>query len=89
MRKAGLDPAWDDKLIASGFKRGHSMRKIAFVIAFLTLVLASSLAVAQTIIENPAKPDNPQAGRTVTLQEVMRIEDTGKDFYIKYVLTCF
>lgn len=37
------------------------------------------------IIENPAKPDNPRAGRVVTLEEVMRIEDTGKDFYIKAV----
>jgi hypothetical protein len=61
------------------------MKRIAVVIGFMTIVLASSFAIAQTIIENPAKPDNPRAGRTVTLQEVMRIEDTGKDFYIKYV----
>ena len=79
MRKAGFFPALDDKFEGSELKGGHSMRKIAFVIAFLTLVLASSLAVAQTIIENPAKPDNPRAGRGVTVKEEMRIEDTGKD----------
>jgi hypothetical protein len=58
------------------------MKRTAVVIAFLVLILASSLTFAQTVIENPAKPDNPRAGRTVTLQEVMRIEDTGKDFTI-------
>jgi len=61
------------------------MKRIAVIIGFITIVLASSLAVAQAIIENPVKPDNPRAGRTVTLNEVMRIEDAGKDFYIKYV----
>lgn len=43
----------------------------------------TSPALPQTIVENPAKPDNPRAGRVVKLEEVMRIEDTGKDFYIK------
>ncbi len=61
------------------------MRKIAFVIVFLAIILASSLAVAQAVIENPAKPDNLRAGRTVALQEVMRIEDTAKDFTITAV----
>jgi len=84
MRKAGFFPALDDKFEGSELKGGHLMRRAAFVIAFLTLVLASSLAVAQTIIENPAKPDNPRAGRVVTVKEEMRIEDTGKDFFIKY-----
>ncbi len=61
------------------------MKRIAVVSVFMLLISASSLAVAQTIIENPAKPDNPRAGRVVTLKEVMQIEDTGKNFYIKYV----
>ena len=60
------------------------MRRIAFAIAFLVLILASGFAFAQTIIENPAKPDNPRAGRVVMVKEEMRIEDTGKDFFIKY-----
>ena len=51
----------------------------------MLFALISEVAIAQTIIENPAKPDNPRAGRVVTLEEVMRIEDKGKDFYIKAV----
>ena len=43
----------------------------------------TSPALPQTIVENPAKPDNPRAGRVVTIENVMKIEDTGKDFYIK------
>ena len=35
------------------------MKRIAVIIGFITIVLASSLAVAQAIIENPVKPDNP------------------------------
>jgi hypothetical protein len=82
---AGFCPAMNDKLLRNALKGEQSMKRIALAIGLIAFALASSLAVAQTIIENPAKPDNPQAGRTVTLQEVMRIEDTGKDFYIKYV----
>jgi parvulin-like peptidyl-prolyl isomerase len=54
------------------------------LIAGILFAIASP-AFPQMIIENPAKPDNPRAGRVVTLEEVMRIEDTGKDFYIKAV----
>ncbi len=60
------------------------MKRTAVVIGFLALVLASSFAGTQAVIENPAKPDNPRAGRVVTVKEEMRIEDTGKDFFIKY-----
>lgn len=60
------------------------MKRIAFIIAFLALVLAPGFAFAQAIIENPAKPDNPRAGRVVTVKEEMRIVDTGRDFFIKY-----
>jgi hypothetical protein len=61
------------------------MRNAAVSLAFIALFLMTSTGLSQTIIENPAKPDNPRAGRVVTLEEVMRIEDTGKDFYIKAV----
>ncbi|GEM_PF-4826307 len=52
------------------------------LIAGILLALTSP-ALPQSIVENPAKPDNPRAGRVITLEEVMRIEDTGKDFYIR------
>ena len=60
------------------------MKRIAVVIGLMTYVLAPSLAFAQAVIENPAKTDNLRAGRVVTVKEEMRIEDTGKDFFIKY-----
>jgi hypothetical protein len=61
------------------------MKRTILATILLFLIAIPILAVAQTIVENPAKPDNPRAGRIVTLEEVMRIEDTGKDFYIKAV----
>ena len=60
------------------------MKRAAVAIGFMTIVLTSGLAFSQTIIENPARLDNPRAGRVVTVKEEMRIEDAGKDFYIKY-----
>ncbi len=41
---------------------------IAAPILAVVLLIAAS-AFAQTVVENPAKPDNPRAGRVVTLQE--------------------
>ena len=61
------------------------MKRIIFILGFMMFLSLSKIAVAQTIIENLVKPDNPRAGRVVTLKEEMRIEDTGKDFYIKNV----
>jgi hypothetical protein len=60
------------------------MKRIAVFTSIWALFSISGFAIAQTIIENPAKPDNPRAGRVVTVKEEMRIEDTGKDFFIKY-----
>ncbi len=61
------------------------MKRIALIIVFILLISASGLAFAQAVIENPDKPDNPRAGRVVTVKEEMRIVDTGGDFFIKYV----
>lgn len=61
------------------------MRRAVLVFGFIMFISSSAIVVAQTIIENPAKPDNPRAGRVVTVKDEMRIEDTGRDFYIKYV----
>ena len=39
---------------------------------------------AQTVIENPDKPSSKNAGRVVELVELMRIDDVGGDFYLRY-----
>jgi len=57
------------------------MRKYALFL--LTATVLSSLATAQTIIENTAKPLSRNAGRIVTLKEEMQIEDTGEGFFFK------
>ena len=56
-------------------------RKLA---ASACLILVASSAYAQKIIENPRKPLNPEAGRTIALREVLRIRDDGKDIVFKY-----
>jgi hypothetical protein len=61
------------------------MKRTVSILGFMMFISSSTIAVAQTIIENAAKPDNSLAGRVVTLKEEMRIEDTGRDFYIKSV----
>jgi hypothetical protein len=38
---------------------------------------------AQTIIDNPDQPASKNAGRTVPLQEVLRIKDEGKGYFFK------
>lgn len=38
---------------------------------------------AQEVIKNSGKPNNPQAGRTVTVKEVMRIKDDGRKAVFK------
>jgi hypothetical protein len=47
------------------------------------IVWLAALAGAQEIIQNPATPPAPNAGRVVTVKEEMRIEDTGEGFYLK------
>jgi hypothetical protein len=37
----------------------------------------------QSIIENPEKPLNKNAGRVIQLKEILRIKDEGTDFYFK------
>ncbi len=57
--------------------------------AGILLVLIGSFAgpdraIAQTIVENPAKPKAANAGRVVAPQEVLAISDEGtSDFYFK------
>ena len=41
------------------------MRNAIVSLAFSTLFSMTSMGLSQTIVENPAKPDNPLAGRVV------------------------
>lgn len=50
----------------------------------LAILFASALSYGQTIVENPKKPANPEAGRTVKLVEKLRIRDDGKEIVFKY-----
>ena len=50
---------------------------------FFLMFLFFSNSSAQTIIENDGKPLNQKAGRILKLEEVLRIEDKGSDFYFK------
>jgi hypothetical protein len=50
----------------------------------LAILLASGLSYGQTIVENPKKPANKGAGRTVKLVEKIRIRDDGREIVFKY-----
>lgn len=58
------------------------MRKIILLPLFLFFMAISFFA--QTIIENPEKPSSQNYGRIKILQEVMSIEDIGRDYYFRY-----
>lgn len=49
----------------------------------LSLLLSFSFASGQEIIENPEKPLSENAGRVLKIQEVMRIQDEGDEFFFK------
>jgi 6-bladed beta-propeller len=57
------------------------MKKTAFVL--LTLILAVS-GLAQELIRNSDKPQNPQAGRVLKLEPVFEISDASGEFFFKY-----
>ncbi len=42
-----------------------------------------SSSSGQMVIKNPEKPENKKAGRTVRLEEVLRIEDDGQNFILR------
>lgn len=62
------------------------MKKLTWLHLVLP-VLAVSMARGQIVIENPARPAAENAGRVIDLKEELRIEDTGKEFYLKYPKT--
>jgi len=57
------------------------MNKCAWIISLLFLFTAMS---AQKVIENPAKPQNADAGRILELREELKITDEGGDFFFEY-----
>jgi hypothetical protein len=57
------------------------LRKSAFL--FVLLAVCFSFLLAQQRIENPAKPQNPNAGRTLKLEEVLKITDESGDFFFQ------
>jgi 6-bladed beta-propeller len=58
-------------------------RKSAF--SAIIFIVVSLLGHGQTIIENPAKALNSNAGRVVLAEEVLRIEETGKEYSFKEI----
>ena len=65
-------------------KRNEKESRLATL--FLALLLSGSLSpsvFAQEIIENSDRPASKNAGRTIPIQEVLRIKDEGKGFYFK------
>jgi len=57
------------------------MKKFIFILFFFLLLF--SFIFSQEIIENPKKPLNPNAGRILEVQEVLRIKDQGEVFFFK------
>ncbi len=49
----------------------------------ILLILLFSAAQAQESVTLPSKPANPKAGRVLQLREVLRISDSGGEFFFK------
>jgi hypothetical protein len=57
------------------------IKKVPLIIT--CLILFSLIGSTQEVIKNSDNPKNPQAGRTITLREVMRIRDDGEKAVFK------
>jgi len=57
------------------------MKRTAYILLSLTLAVSG---FSQELIRNPAKPLNPQAGRTLKLEPVFEISDASGEFFFKY-----
>lgn len=65
------------------FKRKpYQFKKIAILVLLSVGILARD-ALGQIIIKNPDRPKSKNAGRTVILEEVMRIRDDGKEIIFR------
>jgi len=64
----------------------HSLKPVILlpnVLFILSILILSSLILAQELIENPEKPNNKNAGRVLQLKEELRITDESGDFFFK------
>lgn len=59
------------------------MAEKRLLLTIISIFTLSWLVSAQQIIENPDKPASKSAGRIVKLNEVLRIKDEGKEFFLK------
>jgi hypothetical protein len=59
------------------------MAEKRLLLTIFSIFTLSWLASAQQIIENSDKPVSKSAGRTIKLNEVLRIKDEGKEFFFK------
>jgi hypothetical protein len=57
------------------------LRKSAYLFVFLAM--CCSFSFSQRLIENPAKPQNSNAGRTLELKEELQITDESGDFFFQ------
>jgi hypothetical protein len=55
----------------------------ALLVSLFLLGARSLPALGQAIIESPDRPAAKDAGRTIPLQEILRIKDEGKGFFFK------
>ena len=58
-------------------------KKLSLIL--LLLIVFLSYAAGHAAVKTSDKPLNPKAGRQLILEEVMKIEDTGGDFYFSYI----
>jgi hypothetical protein len=65
------------------FKRkSYQLKKIA-VLVLLSVGILAKATLGQVIVKNPDRPKSKNAGRTVLLEEVMRIRDDGKNIIFR------
>ncbi len=50
----------------------------------LGLVTFATALAGQKVVENPAKPEAKNAGRTVVLEEIVTVRDGGEEFYFEW-----
>ena len=65
--------------MALGGRRGGPLFTALVVVTILASPGRRGAAGGQAVIENPARPPAPDAGRTVELKEAWRISDDGRD----------
>ena len=55
-----------------------------FVVTISAILVFALFSFPQEVFKNPGKPSTEGAGRIVHLEEVLRIQDTGDEYYFKY-----